>query len=151
MSTYSFLNVVASLSGVGGSINLGAGAAIAEEGITIEAMEDKSVMTIGADGSGMHNLVANEASTVTVRLLKTSPVNQQLTAMYNQQVQSAETHGRNTITIRDSVRGDNITLTDVAFKKRPSVTYAKEGGTLEWTFDAIKTTIVLGSGSPSLL
>lgn len=148
MATYSFQNVVAAISGVGGSINLAAGAGVAEEGITIESMEDKSVMTIGADGAGMHSLVANEASSVTIRLLKTSPVNRQLQEMYNQQTKSSANHGKNTITVRDAVRGDNITLTEVAFKKRPTVTYAKEGGLMEWTFDAIKTTAVLGSGTP---
>jgi len=105
-------------------------------------------MTIGADGAGMHSLVANEASSVTIRLLKTSPVNKQLQEMYNQQTKSSANHGKNTITVRDAVRGDNITLTEVAFKKRPTVTYAKEGGLMEWTFDAIKTTAVLGSGTP---
>lgn len=148
MATYSFQDVVAAISGVGGSINLAAGAGVAEEGITIESMEDKSVMTIGADGAGMHSLVANEASSVTIRLLKTSPVNKQLQEMYNQQTKSSAIHGKNTITVRDAVRGDNITLTEVAFKKRPTVTYAKEGGLMEWTFDAIKTTAVLGSGTP---
>jgi len=148
MATYSFQDVVAAISGVGGSINLAAGAGVAEEGITIESLEDKNVMTIGADGAGMHSLIANEASSVTIRLLKTSPVNKQLQEMYNQQTKSSANHGRNTITVRDAVRGDNITLTDAAFKKRPTVTYAKEGGLMEWTFDAIKTTAVLGSGTP---
>lgn len=148
MATYSFQDVVAAISGVGGSINLAAGAGVAEGGITIESMEDKSVMTIGADGAGMHSLVANEASSVTIRLLKTSPANKQLQEMYNQQTKSSANHGKNTITVRDAVRGDNITLTEVAFKKRPTVTYAKEGGLMEWTFDAIRTTAVLGSGTP---
>lgn len=150
MATYSFQNVVAAISGVGGSINLAAGAGVAEEGITIESVEDKNVMTIGADGSGMHSLMANESSTVTIRLLKTSPVNKQLQEMYNQQTKSSANHGRNTITVRDAVRGDNITLTEVAFKKRPTVTYAKEGGLMEWAFDAVKTQSVLGSGSPEV-
>lgn len=150
MATYSFQDVVAAISGVGGSINLASGAAVAEEGITIESVEDKNVMTIGADGSGMHSLVANEASTVTVRLLKTSPVNAQLQLMYNLQTKSSLTHGKNVISIRDVVRGDSITLTQVAFKKRPSINYAKEGGMVEWTFDAVKTTQVLGVGTPEL-
>jgi hypothetical protein len=150
MSTYSFQDVVAALTGVGGSINLAAGAGVAEEGISIESSEDKNVMTIGADGSGMHSLVANESSTVTIRLLKTSPVNKQLQEMYNLQTKSSASHGKNTITIRDSVRGDNVTLTEVAFKKRPSITYAKEGGMMEWTFDAVKTVAVLGSGTPEV-
>ena len=150
MATYSFQDVVAAISGVGGSINLAAGAGVAEEGITIESMEDKNVMTVGADGSGMHSLVANESSTVTIRLLKISPVNKQLQEMYNQQTKSSANHGRNTITVRDAVRGDNITLTEAAFKKRPTTNYAKEGGIVEWTFDAVKTTTVLGSGSPEV-
>lgn len=148
MATYSFLDVNAAMTGPGGSINLGAGAAVAEEGITIEAVEDKSIMTIGADGNGMHSLVASEASTVTVRLLKTSPVNNQLMEMYKVDTSSSANHGRNTITVRNSATGDNITLQQVAFKKRPSITYAKEAGINEWTFDAIKTSTVLGVGTP---
>ena len=50
MATYSFQDVAAAIVGVGGSINLASGAAVAEEGITIEAVEDKNIMTIGADG-----------------------------------------------------------------------------------------------------
>lgn len=150
MATYSFQDVTAALVGVGGSINLASGAAAAEEGITIEAAEDKNVMTIGADGNGMHSLVANESSTVTVRLLKTSPVNAQLQLMYNLQTLSSLTHGKNVITVRDVVRGDAIVLTNVAFKKRPAINYAKEGGVMEWTFDAIKTTTILGVGTPEI-
>lgn len=150
MATYSFQDVVAAIVGVGGSINMAAGAAVAEEGITIEAVADKNTMTIGADGSGMHSLAANEASTVTVRLLKTSPVNAQLQLMYNLQTKSSLNHGKNVITVRDVVRGDSITMTGVAFKKRPAINYAKEGGLVEWTFDAVKTTQILGVGTPEI-
>ena len=150
MATYSFKDVTAALAGPGGSVNLGTGAAIAEEGITIEAVEDKNIMTLGADGSGMHSLVASEGATVTVRLLKTSPVNAQLQTMYNMQTLSSITHGKNTLTVRDIARGDSIVLQGVAFKKAPSITYAKEGGVMEWTFDAIKTTRTLGVGTPAI-
>lgn len=146
--TYSFKDVVAALIGIGGIANLGAGAAASEEGITIEASEDKNVMTIGADGQGMHSLIAAEASTVTVRLLKTSPVNAVLQLMYNIQTSSSLLHGKNVMTIRDIARGDAINLAAVAFKKRPTVTYAKEGGMMEWTFDAIRTNTTLGVGTP---
>lgn len=147
MATYSFLDVTAAMTGPGGNINLGAGAAVSEEGITVEAVDDKNIVTMGADGEGMHSLIASEASMVTIRLLKTSPVNAQLGEMYKQNTQSSANHGKNTITIRNSATGDNITLTQVAFKKRPSITYAKEGGMNEWTFDAIKTDMTLGNGS----
>jgi hypothetical protein len=144
MATYSFNDVVAAITGTGGTVNLGAGAAIAAEGISIEPVEDKNVMTVGADGQTMHSLVASSAATVTVRLLKTSPTNRLLQEMFNVQTASASTHGSNVITIRDVARGDTITLTDVAFKNSPSLTYAKEGGTVEWVFDAGRTSRVLG-------
>ena len=150
MATYSFKDVTAALVGVGGSINLGNGAATSEEGITIEAAEDKNVMTIGADGAGMHSLVANNAGTITVRLLKTSPVNAQLQTMYNVQTLSSIAHGKNVITVRDVARGDAIVCTGVAFKRAPSLTYAKEGGTVEWQFDAISIVRTLGTGTPEI-
>lgn len=150
MATYSFQDVVAAISGPGGSVNLAAGAAAAEEGITIEPVGDKSTMTIGAGGEGMHSLSANEASSVTVRLLKTSPVNAMLQMMYNLQTQSGILHGRNMITVRDIARGDSVTLSQVAFKKRPALNYAKDGGLNEWAFDAIYTNQILGFGSPEI-
>lgn len=151
MATYSFQDVNAAISGVGGTINIGAGAGIAEGGITIEPIEDKSVMTIGADGQGMHSLVASNAAKVTLRLLKTSPANRQLQIMYNLQTGSSATHGGNTITVRDVMRGDSITLSDCAFRGRPIVTYAKEGGEMEWAFDAVRCSIILGTGLPSIV
>lgn len=143
---YSFLNVNATLAGPGGVINLAAGAAVAEEGITIEASEDKNVMTIGADGQGQHSLIASDAATFTVRLLKTSPINAALMVMYDLQSASSALWGQNVLTVTDSGRGDLTTLQACAFKKKPVLTYAKEGGFMEWTFDVIKANTVLGTG-----
>jgi hypothetical protein len=143
---YSFLNISALMAGPGIAANLAAGAAVAEEGITIEAAEDKNVMTVGADGQGQHSLIASDAATVTVRLLKTSPVNALLMIAYDLQSVSSAVWGQNVMVIRDSGRGDLTTLTKMAFKKKPTVTYAKEGGMMEWTFDAIFANTVLGAG-----
>ncbi len=143
---YSFLNVNAAIAGPGGAANLASGAAVAEEGITIEAAEDKNVMTIGADGSGQHSLVASDARTVTIRLLKTSPINAILQAMYNIQSSSSSLWGRNVITIGDTGAGDAIALQGCAFKKQVALTYAKEGGMNEWVFDVIKGDAILGAG-----
>lgn len=143
---YSFLNVVATIAGPGGLFNLAAGAAAAEEGITVEANEDKNVMTIGADGKGQHSLIANDACTLTVRLLKTSPVNQQLMIMYDLQSATSALWGQNTLTIVDTARGDYTVIQSAAFKKKPTLTYAKEGGMMEWTFDGISANSILGSG-----
>lgn len=143
---YSFLNVSASIAGPGGLLNLAAGAAVAEEGITIEPVEDKNIMTIGADGKGQHSLVASDACTLTVRLLKTSPLNAALMLMYDLQSASSALWGQNVFTIVDSGRNDYTVIQAAAFKKKPTLTYAKEGGLMEWTFDGISANSILGSG-----
>lgn len=143
---YSFLNVNAAIAGPGGVLNLGAGAAVAEEGITIERVEDKNVMTIGADGKGQHSLVASDACTVTIRLLKTSPLNAALMIMYNTQSASSALWGQNVITVTDSGRNDLSAVQAAAFKKAPSLTYAKEAGMNEWVFDGITVNSSLGAG-----
>lgn len=144
---YSFLNVNATISGPGGvGINLAAGAAVSEEGITIEAVEDKNIMTIGADGKGQHSLVASDACLITIRLLKTSPINAALMTMYNLQSASSALWGQNVFTVVDSGRGDYTVAQAAAFKKKPTITYAKEGGMMEWTFDGIAVNSILGSG-----
>jgi len=79
--TYSFKDVHATLAGPGGTISLGNGANVAEEGISCEQIEDKTSWQVGADGSVAYSLHAAEIFRVTVRLLKTSPTNQQLSQM----------------------------------------------------------------------
>lgn len=145
MATYSFLDVTCAITGVGGNINLAANAGAAEEGISIEPIEDKSTMTIGVDGAVMHSLHGSSASKISVKLLKTSPTNPLLMNMYTQQTLSAASHGNNTIVLTVPTTGENIAITQVAFKKAPALSYAKEGGTVEWLFDGGKTTIVLGA------
>lgn len=142
--TYSFLNVQATIVGPGGAIDLGNGAGAAEEGLTIEAAGDKSTMTIGADGSGMHSLHADKSGKITVRLLKTSPKNAALQAMYDLQTVDATLHGQNTLTVVNTAANDSIGCRGVAFNKAPSITYAKEGAMMEWSFDAIAIDRLLG-------
>lgn len=143
---YSFLNVSCSMAGPGGVLNLGSGAASAEEGITVERSQDKNVMNIGADGKGQHSLIADESGKVTIRLLKTSPLNAALMIMYNLQTVSSQLHGRNVITIIDSGRNDYTVCQFCAFRKAPTLTYAKEGGIMEWELDAISINTILGQG-----
>lgn len=148
--TYSFLDVVAAIAGPGLVANLGAGASVAEEGITIAAAEDKNMMQIGADGSGQHSLIASDAGQVTVRLLKTSKINALLMAAYEFQSTSSSFWGRNVITVTNPQTGDVTTIQGAAFKKKPDLSYAKEAGVNEWVFDAIKINTLLGIGTPEL-
>lgn len=136
MPTYSFLDVNAAIVGPGGSFNLGSGAGASEEGISVNPSEEINTMTIGADGTPMHSLHANKSGQVSVRLLKTSPVNAQLSQMYAFQTVSGSSHGRNTISLANSQTGDVVTCQICAFKRVPDLTYAKDGGMNEWVFDA---------------
>lgn len=143
-NVYSFLDVQAAIVGPGGTINLGAGAGIAEEGISVDFAEDIDSMQIGADGNGQHSLHANRSGTLTVRLLKTSPTNSLLSAMLAFQRASPTTHGQNTITISDVNRGDLVTAQQVAFARTPPLTYANQAGLVEWVFNAIRIDYALG-------
>lgn len=149
---YSFLDVQAAISGPGGNFPLsGDRVGIAQEGITITPTGDKNVMTIGADGAAMHSLIADCSGSITITLLRTSPVNRLLQNLYNTQSKSSSSWGRNTITIRDIARGDTVTCQEVAFAKAPDKVFAQEGGTYQWTFHAGKIEAQIGSGTPEIL
>lgn len=144
MSTYSFLDTVASLTSADATIDLGYGAAVAEEGLTFARAGDKNSMIIGADGEGMHSLHADKSGTITVRLLKTSPNNAKLMNLYNLQAGNSKKWGKNTITFNHAGSGDNGTGTRCAFRKVPDLKYAKAADVLEWVFDVIKLDTKLG-------
>ena len=144
MATYSFLAVAATITGVGGSFSLGSGAGAAEEGISYEMAEDKNNMTVGADGSVLHALHAGKSGHVTIRLLKSSPQNAKLQAMYDAQSLASKLWGENVITINNTAVGDTIACRQVAFKRSPSNTYAKDPNVMEWQFDAGQIDVVLG-------
>lgn len=144
MATYSFLSVTSSFTGPTGTIDLSYGASIAKEGITITPTGSRNTMTVGADGEVMHSLKADKSGTLTVRFLKTSPQNKKLMAAYNAQQLSASSWGNNVITVRQRDSDDTITCRNVSFQNMPAITYAEEGGLMEWTFDCGKIDGILG-------
>lgn len=144
-NTYSFKDVSASLTGPTGTANLGYGAAIAEEGISVDMLGDKNTMHIGADGTPMHSLHADKSGTVIVRALKTSPLNAILQDMYDAQQLSSIFWGQNVIIVRENQSGDITTAQFCAFKKKPNLKYAKAADVLEWHFDAGTIDTVLGT------
>lgn len=146
MATYAFQDNMCSISGPNGAFSMGAGAGDAEGGISVVMTEDKSTMTIGADGVVMHSLHAGKSATVTVRLLKTSPTNALLSTMYAADCANSQNFGNNTISIRDMARNDVIVCQQCAWAKFADVTYAKEGGEMTWTFHAGIVDFILGTG-----
>lgn len=147
MSTYSFLDVQCSIVGPGGAINLGQGAGSTEEGITIEPADDIDTLVVGADGTPMHSLSANKSGTVSVKLLKTSPVNAKLAQLYAFQTASGSNHGQNTISLNNNASGDSVTCQQVAFKRAPTLVYDKAGQMNEWSFNAGIIDRTLGASS----
>lgn len=131
--TYSFQDVAATITGPGGCFGLANGAGTAAEGITFEHTDPKNTILTGSDGSIMHSLHAGMTGTIRVSLLKASPVNGMMAAMYNfQRLGGGAVWGKNIITVGNSVMGDNIAGTYMAFMKHPNVVYATEGNTNEW-------------------
>lgn len=144
MSTYSFIDVSASLTGPTGVIDLGYGSANSEEGITVTMTEAKNTMTTGADGEVMHSLHAGKSGTITINLLKTSPQNKKLSLMYNAQSLSSSLWGNNVIVMRNKASGDIVTARAVAFQRQPDWNNPKVAGTVAWVFDCGKIDEILG-------
>lgn len=149
--TYSFLDIQCAIEGPNGSFSLGSDAGVAEEGITFSFADDKATVMMGAGGQGMHSLHAAKNGTVTVRLLKTSPVNSLLQDMYNADTASSADYGQNTISLRNPVNGDSHTAADCGFRKFPDLVNGKVGQMLEWTFNSLAIDPILGTGTPSAL
>lgn len=144
MTTYSFMDVTASLTGPTGVVDLGYGAAVAKEGITVALTNARNTMTVGADGEGMHSLKADKSGTVTVRVLQTSSVNAKLQALYNAQALSSSLWGNNVITIRNKANSETTVCRSCAFQKQGDITYSEEGQMREWIFDCVKIDTVTG-------
>lgn len=148
--SYSFGDVVCSITGPGGSFILSENN-VADEGITIEMSEDKNTMTTGATRGGMHSKHESRAGRVTIRLLKNSPANAVLDAMYRYQDQPGSAFwGQNTLSLSNAIWQDDHTCAQGAFVRRPTNTNAKEGGTMEWMLDFLDIDGALGSGAPVL-
>lgn len=137
-SVYSFLDVHATLVDVLGVVNLGSGNGNSQEGITIVRDNPKATKTIGADGSGMFNLMGDKSGRVTFRLLKTSPSNKILSAIYNATTITSNLYGQGVITFTNTHTGETHTAVGVGIEKFPDSNNATEGGVNEWVFLALE-------------
>jgi hypothetical protein len=149
LATYSFQDVNAALTDDIASFDLGSESGVAEEGITIAMEGDKGTIVWGADGTPMHSLHAAQGGTVSIRLQKTSPINYKLAQFYTQSTASSANYGNATITVRNATRGDSIVCLLCGIKKSPDVVYAKEGGFMDWVFNAGQIAEILGDGNPN--
>lgn len=150
MATYSFGDVSATLNSPQGTIQLGQGAGVSDEGITTSHADEKDTVTTGADGSIMHSLRMSMTGRIVIRLLKTSPINAALNQLYNtQRLPPSNNWGVNTISINNIVSGDTIVGTQMAFAKHPDIVMATVGNFNEWDFVGYVVP-ELGDGNPDL-
>jgi len=144
-TTYSFLDVQATLVAPSQSFDI-ASAGVSSEGIRLAMVGEKDVMTIGADGDGMHTLIASDASNCEISLLKDAPGNALMNALYNFQKTSSANWGGIQITINNNIMGDTIVLNGGAFAKQADIAYAQEGTMNVWSFKFISRDDTLGNG-----
>ena len=97
----------------------------------------------------MHSLHAARPGRATIRLLKTSPVNAVLSAMYAIQAAGSQFWGKNTLVISDTDRGDIITGLFTAFNQFSPITYSEDGDTNSWSFNVGYVSFNLGAGFSS--
>lgn len=145
MGTYSFLDVEATIIGPGGAVSIGSSSGASDEGITVEPSV-RNTMTTGAGVGVMHSLQAQKSGKLSVHLLKTSPVNAQLSVMQALQMATPSLHGQNVITVTEQGLGDVVTATEVAFTRPPALSYSKDGAMNTWEFDVGQLDELLGSG-----
>src|SRR6266436_1165397 len=147
LPTYSFADFFVSISGPGGAFPIGGpDTGSAEEGFTIEQADDSNTLTTGADGSGMNSLHATRTGSFVVHLLKTSPVNARLSAMFLFQRQISFNWGLNVVSARHIALGDSYSCSGVAFKRHSNNGYSKIGGVMLWPFDVFILEPLLGPG-----
>lgn len=143
--TYSFIDVQASITGPGGSLDLGYGSGNSKEGITVTRTQDRNNMTVGADGSVMHSLRADKSGTVTLRYIKTSDLNAKLQAMFNVQSLDSSLWGSNLISLTQKASGDKVVCSFCAFSRDPDMTYAEDGDMIEWAFQCGQIDVIRGT------
>jgi hypothetical protein len=148
MATYSFSDVNVAITDPAGSFSISPGGGIAEEGVTIALEGDKTTIVWGCDGTPMTSLHAAQGGTVSIRLQKTSPTNSLMSSLYKQTTNSSANCGNSTITVRNPTRGDTIVCLLCSIKKIPDNVNAREGGMLDWVFNAGVIDETLGDGSP---
>jgi len=145
---YSFFDVVATISGPGGSGTLSDGG-VANEGISVE-FNERVTTQYGADGNWIHVLHAAKGGRVTIRLMKNGLANALLNGIFDFDTSSSANTGQNVITVVNPVTGDSWTAIGCAGVKKPNVSYATEATSLEWVFNAGIIDGVFGSGHPAI-
>lgn len=127
-----------SISGPGGWVLLGLSQdeqqGVAEEGISVERVEDRNSQLRGTSGEVINLLSASMAGVIRVRLLKTAPSNGVLMEMFKIQRGDGSRWSKNLISIEDKTRGDKLVAAEAAFMGEPVIVWGKIATVQEWVF-----------------
>lgn len=144
---YSFVDVSATFSCPGGIVRLGNGAAVADEGISVEKAEDYNTMIVGTEGDILQCRHSGTHGTIRIRLLKHSESNGQL--MNIMKSLKGSEWGIGNFSVRNRSNGDSVSAAEVAFTGPPALVFGKIAGMLEWLLHAGHIDPVLFEGSQS--
>lgn len=145
-TTYSFLDVQASITVANyGSFDIGS-AGESDEGIRIRNAGPKNRRTIGADGDGMHTLIASDAADGEISLMKSASGNKMLGDLYNWAKSSSANWGNIALLISNPNTGDQENLVGGAFGKLADNAYATEAGLIVWPIEFIFRKNQFGNG-----
>lgn len=147
MKTYSMIALNATLSApTGQQVNLGFGAGIEAEGVTIrQRLDRQGTVRQGGDGKPMPILKATKWGGFDVKLLKASAQNAILQQLFNEQSANPAIWSQNTFRANDTILGDIITADTVGFTTPPTVTYSEAGEMNTWEFEG-RVFVILGAG-----
>lgn len=117
--------------------------------ISIEVADDDWTESVGADGSVVRSLKANNLATATLTLQQTSPINDFLSGKLfaDRQLPGA---GLFSLTVKDLL-GTSTFFSGTAYvKKQATMEFAHESTEREWTISLVDFVSVIGGTIPNL-
>lgn len=125
--TYSFTNVALSIDGV-----LVTGLDEGDDAISVEPGSDLGTPKVGADGSAIMSITADQSATLTLRLLPVSPMNQYLRNKVKRQRSGALTNLSFPIGMTDLSSRETAGCTNALISGEPSTVRGVNVNALEW-------------------
>jgi hypothetical protein len=117
-----------------GSFDL-VGKSIGNGGINIEALTDKSVHNVSADGRVMISKIAGDNASMTIRVQQDSNFHKFLLGLYNYlNASDASLWAQAASTFRAPTLGETNILQGVTFQKRAGQPYESQAQMVSWAF-----------------
>lgn len=116
--------------------------------VSVEQDEDDFTLQVGADGEGARSKSNNRSATITLTLLQSSASNDLLSDLRNLDINSPNGDSIGPFMCKDNSGRTLINAAKAWIQKPPTVEFAREGGTREWTFRTERLEFNLIGGNP---